>query len=233
MNVFAGDIGEKYATLWPTEVIHAIKVLRKRMGDQLTVCNGKGATIEGKIIEIGKNEVLVSIEKKIALPSLVTGLHIAMAPTKNMARFEFFIEKASELGVSEITPILTFHSERKNIRQDKLQKKAVSASTQSLRSEFLKIHEMQTFEQFVETYSQHNLHIAHCVESLQRTPMSTIALQEKAIVMIGPEGDFSLPEITELLELPNSQSISLGPNRLRTETAGIFVATQAYQRRIS
>ncbi len=229
MNVFAGDISEQFASLWKSEIVHCIKVLRHRMGDEIVICNGKGRAIQGSIIEIGKNEVLVEIHESIELPSQTSGIHIAMAPTKNIDRFEFFIEKATELGVAQITPILSFHSERKNIRLDKLQKKALAASTQSLRSEFIHLHDITPLPELVEKYSAHSIYIAHCSTEFERSEIQEITFKSGDIVLIGPEGDFSKEEISQLYKRPNIKGISLGPNRLRTETAGIFVASELYR----
>ena len=120
MNLFLGNINEKSAFLQEEETQHCIKVLRQKVGDSIYVTNGKGQAIEGIIKQFSKKEVEIEIKNSIELPSKTTPLHLAIAPTKNLDRFVFFIEKAVELGVSEITPIITFHSERKQLNFDKL-----------------------------------------------------------------------------------------------------------------
>ncbi len=228
MNIFAGNIEGNTAYLWEDEVVHCTKVLRKRVGDEIVVTDGKGTAIQGKILEISKKAVKVAVQSSIELPSQISPLHIAMALTKNIDRFEFFIEKATELGVVEITPLVSFHSERKTARLDKLEKKAIAASKQSLRATFLKVNEVTNFQSFLSQNTENQLYIAHCNDALKRTPITQLNPKNKTTILIGPEGDFSNEEIAEAIESHHATALSLGPNRLRTETAGIYVASYFY-----
>ncbi len=228
MNVFVGEITGDIATLGAEEALHCTKVLRNKIGETVWVTNGRGKTIQGVITEIGKNRVVVRVEKKVNLASLTTPLHIAIAPTKNLDRFEFFIEKSIELGISEITPIITKNSERRHLRMDKMEKKAIAASKQSLRSQFVKLNPMVDFDTFIKNHNSDKIYMAHCNEVPARQLITAISTAERTTICIGPEGDFSNDEMTQFQTLRNSAFLSLGPNRLRTETAGILVASYFY-----
>ncbi|MCB9201798.1 MAG: 16S rRNA (uracil(1498)-N(3))-methyltransferase [Flavobacteriales bacterium] len=230
MKLFYGEINDKIAILSAEESKHAIKVLRLSLGDEIQVTNGLGEMIVGKIIQIGK-QVDVSIEKQLAenyIPK--QKLHIAIAPTKNINRFEFFLEKATELGVSEITPILTSNSERKIINQEKLEKQIISASKQSLRSTFPKLNPLTKLSDFVLKNKNSKIHVAHCNSEFNRKELHEVD-DENPIILIGPEGDFSIQEIQKMID-ENLIGVSLGKQRLRTETAGIFVASYFYGKSI-
>ncbi|MEM9991021.1 MAG: RsmE family RNA methyltransferase, partial [Bacteroidota bacterium] len=151
-------------------------------------------------------------------------LHIAIAPTKNMARMEWFVEKVTELGIDEITPIFCQQSERTKIRLDRLEKIAISAMKQSLRSYLPKINAPVKMNQLLSNYQSEtarlNKYIAHCESTKKVNLWDTYRMGKDALILIGPEGDFSSQEIEQALSL-NFKAISLGTHRLRTETAGI------------
>ena len=213
---------------------HIVKVLRMREGEEIYLTDGKGNLAKGTLVFEGKKVTLNVSEVKEKLPDFSPKLHIAIAPTKNIDRIEFFVEKAVEMGISEISFILTEQTERKNISIEKLRKQAIGASKQSLRSHFPKINDLQKFSEFMKTLDPETTFVAHCNEDLERINLN--ALQESQreklenyTFLIGPEGDFSDKEI-QLLAEKGIKAVSLGNQRLRTETAGIFVAAWNYDK---
>ena len=170
-------------------------------------------------------------DSKENLPNFSPQLHIAIAPTKNIDRIEFFVEKATEMGISEITLLQTEKTERKNITIEKLRKQSVSASKQSLRVHFPIINDLTKFSDFIKEINPEKTFVAHCNENLVRINLKEIKPQENITFMIGPEGDFSEKEIQILAE-KGVKAVSLGNQRLRTETAGIFIAAWNYGKMI-
>lgn len=231
MKLFFGEILPE-VKINEEEQIHIVKVLRMRSGEEIFLTDGKGNLAKGNLIFEGKKVSLDVIEIQENLPDFCPKLHIAIAPTKNIDRIEFFVEKATEMGITEITLLQTEQTERKNINTDKLRKQSVSASKQSLRFHFPKINELTKFSDFINTIAPKTTFVAHCNENLERSELKEIqqtALHEekKVTFLIGPEGDFSEREIQILAE-KGVKAVSLGSQRLRTETAGIFVAAWNY-----
>lgn len=230
MKLFFGEI-------FPTVKIdedeqqHIVKVLRMRANEEITLTDGKGNAATGNLIFEGKKITLGVTELLKAIPPFTPRLHIAIAPTKNMDRTEFFVEKATELGVSEITFLLTEKSERRNLNFERIQKQAVAASKQSLRFHFPQINDLVKLPNFIKTINPANTFIAHCEEAFDRVNLKEIPLSENTTFLIGPEGDFSLNEIKMLAEA-GVHAVSLGSQRLRTETAGIFIAAWNYGKMI-
>jgi len=208
---------------------HIVKVLRMREGEEIYLTDGKGNLAKGTLIFEGKKVTLNISEVKENLPDFSPKLHIAIAPTKNIDRIEFFLEKAVEMGISEVSFILTEQTERKNISIDKLRKQAIGASKQSLRSHFPKINDLQKFSEFIKNLDSENTFVAHCNENLNRISLNDLPTMENYTFLIGPEGDFSDKEI-QLLAEKGVKAVSLGNQRLRTETAGIFVAAWNYDK---
>lgn len=213
---------------------HIAKVLRMREGEEIYLTDGKGNLAKGTLIFEGKKVTLNVSEVKENLPDFSPKLHIAIAPTKNIDRIEFFLEKAVEMGISEVSFILTEQTERKNISIDKLRKQAIGASKQSLRSHFPKINDLQKFSEFMKNLNPENTFVAHCNENLERISLNLLREPqhdnfETYTFLIGPEGDFSDKEI-QLLAEKGIKAVSLGNQRLRTETAGIFVAAWNYDK---
>lgn len=227
---FTNNIKNGIAELPQEEAMHCLKTLRKKVGDDIQFVDGQGSWYKGKIIGIGKKSVSIGIESVTEKYNQRNHhLHIAIAPTKNINRFEWFLEKATEFGIDEITPLLCFHSERKKIRLDRLQKVVIAAMKQSLKAYAPKVNEFTSFKDFLNT--QNNLEnpsesqkfIAHCQDGFteEKLHLKNIASAKSQItILIGPEGDFSSNEV-ELALSQNFQEISLGKERLRTETAGL------------
>ncbi len=199
---------------------HIVKVMRKKGGDILHVTNGLGVLFTTEIIlgsDIKCTVKIVSFEKT-PLPKYQ--LHLAVAPTKMNDRYEWFLEKATELGISEITPIICDHSERKFVKTDRFDKIIQSAMKQSLQVYLPKLNEPITFKDFLKTTPDGLLLIAHCEETDKKSLKSVLKTNENITLLIGPEGDFSIKEIALALE-KKYVPVSLGNTRLRTETAAI------------
>ncbi|WP_309613264.1 16S rRNA (uracil(1498)-N(3))-methyltransferase [Flavobacterium sp.] len=199
---------------------HIIKVLRKKESDILHVTNGLGFlfTTEITIASDTKCTVkIVSFEKQEA-PKF--HLHLAVAPTKMNERYEWFLEKATEIGIHEITPIICEHSERKVIKIDRFQKILESAMKQSLHYYLPKLNEPITFKDFIKTQNSGQLFIAHCEEVEKKSLKNELKTNKDVTILIGPEGDFSVKEIQLAIDA-NFIPVSLGTTRLRTETAAI------------
>ena len=230
MKLFFGEIFPQIK-INEDEQQHIVKVLRMREGEEIFVTDGKGSLAKGNLVFEGKKVNIEVSEIKENLPNFSSKLHIAIAPTKNIDRIEFFVEKATEMGISEITFLNTEKTERRNINLDKLQKQAVSASKQSHRFHFPKLNDLVKFSDFIKDISPENTYIGHCDESFERTDLKDIQFSENITFLIGPEGDFSPNEIKILAE-KGIKAVSLGNQRLRTETAGIFVAAWNYEKMI-
>ncbi|WP_066440589.1 RsmE family RNA methyltransferase [Chryseobacterium sp. CCH4-E10] len=227
MKLFYGEIEGNQVTINDEEQQHIVKVLRMKEGEEIYITDGKGILASGKLIIEGKKATISVDEIKTDLPDFHPKLHIAIAPTKNIDRIEFFTEKAVEMGISEITLLQTEKTERKNLNIDKLRKQAIAASKQSLRFHFPIINDSIKLQDFLKNIRPENTFVAHCHENLHRIALSEIPKLEQMTFLIGPEGDFSEKEI-KLLAEHQVKAVSLGNQRLRTETAGIFVAAWNY-----
>ncbi|MBU4537691.1 MAG: 16S rRNA (uracil(1498)-N(3))-methyltransferase [Weeksellaceae bacterium] len=226
MKLFFGEIFPQ-VKINEEEQQHILKVLRMKEGEEINVTDGKGNLATGNLILEGKKVSLDVNDIKENLPNFSPQLHIAIAPTKNIDRIEFFLEKATEMAVSEITLIQTEKTERKNLNIDKLRKQSVAASKQSLRFHFPIVNDLTKFSDFIKTLDPETTFIAHCNENLERIDLKEINPKKKITFLIGPEGDFSDKEIQMLAE-KGIKAVSLGNQRLRTETAGVFVAAWNY-----
>lgn len=210
------------------EMAHAIRVLRLGVGDKIWLMNGKGTFYEAEIMEITKKfckfKIISSfLQKKTWRPYI----HIAVAPTKNIDRIEWFVEKAVEIGVDEISIINTDFTERKNINLNRLDKIAISAMKQSRKPFKTIINNLQDFNSFVKNVAQNNRFICHCYEQNNNNELKNKILLKNcvneiddAVVIIGPEGDFSIREVLDA-QKNKFIPVSLGDSRLRTETAAL------------
>lgn len=225
MNIFyTPDISGESYVLPEEESKHCIRVLRHLKGDLLTLVDGKGSLYEAEIIDPHPKRCMVQVvQQKENFEPLPYGLHIAIAPTKNNDRLEWFLEKATEIGVSEITPLLCEHSERKQIKPERMNKVIVSAMKQSLKAYLPKLNNLTKFEDFIEQVSDDQKFIAHCEDGEKPHLFNETFAGKTVTVLIGPEGDFSETEIRGAIE-HGFRAISLGESRLRTETAGVVAA---------
>ena len=232
MKLFHGEVSNNQVIINDEEQTHIVKVLRMRSGEEIFVTDGKGNLAKGNLHFEGKKVSLDILEIKENLPNFSTRLHIAIAPTKNIDRIEFFVEKATEMGISQITLLQTEKTERKNLNIDKLRKQSIAASKQSLRFHFPIINDLTKFSDFIKDVDSENTFVAHCNENLERIDLKMLRQAQHDSVknitfLIGPEGDFSDKEIALLAE-NGVKAVSLGSQRLRTETAGVFVAAWNY-----
>ena len=200
---------------------HATKVLRKKEGDILNFTDGKGGFFQAKItVAEARNCRLQVVRSEQKEKQHNYHLHIAIAPTKNMDRFEWFLEKAAEIGIDEITPIICRRSERKVIKTERCNRILLSAMKQSLKFHLPKLNEAISLNDLIKQDFEGTKYIAHC-EDGDKLNLKTVSKAEKTLILIGPEGDFSPKEI-ELALQNQFKAVSLGTSRLRTETAGII-----------
>ncbi len=222
---FTQKIANGFAVFEDEEGRHLLTVLRKKTGDLLHLTDGKGFFYEAELADAGKRQVLARIVSKTAAPLLSPArLHIAIAPTKQMERLEWFLEKATEIGVDEITPLICQRSERDTLRLDRLEKILVSAMKQSLRAWLPKLNEPTRFQDFAKKTSEAQKRLAWCSDEPLPHLKNTISPQHDTVIAIGPEGDFS-PEEIQVALANGFQGVSLGKARLRTETAGLLAVT--------
>lgn len=199
---------------------HIHKVLRKKDGDILFVTNGLGLVFKVKITLITDNKCTVKVISFEKTPLPKYHLHLAVAPTKMNERYEWFLEKATEIGIHEITPVICEHSERKVIKTERFGKILLSAMKQSNQYFLPKLNEPVLFKEFIKRNINGQKFIAHCIETEKQNLKNTLQPSQNLTVLIGPEGDFSEKEID--LALQNKYiPVSLGNTRLRTETAAV------------
>ena len=225
MQLFYIQNPESEIILSAEESKHATKVLRKKEGDILNFTDGKGYFYKAKITVADTRKCrlqVVSSEQKEKQHNY--HLHIAIAPTKNMDRFEWFLEKATEIGIDEITPIICHHSERKAIKTERCNRILLSAMKQSLKFHLPRLNKAISFGEFLKKEHHNNVYIAHCEKGEKKLLKNIIKPKEPATILIGPEGDFSSIEISKSIK-SGYIPITLGDARLRTETAAL-VAVQ-------
>lgn len=205
---------------------HCIRVLRMQAGDTLSVVDGCGSRYLCRIIDAHPKHALVEIVEREELPlTWQQSISIAIAPTKNIDRMEWLVEKLVEIGVNRIIPIRCQCSERKDIKVERLQKIAVSAMKQSLKAHMPQISEMMPYAEALKTLEASQKFIAYCDDEIPRQIFAS-AYQPGAdvLVLIGPEGDFAPQEIK--MALQNGYApVTFGNNRLRTETAALYACT--------
>jgi 16S rRNA (uracil1498-N3)-methyltransferase len=209
----------------PDESKHIVRVLRKSEGDIVHITNGKGYMFEAEILEADQKKCKARItSQRKSIPKRYK-LHMVVAPTKMNDRYEWFLEKATEIGVDEITPIICDHSERKTIKLERMERVLQSAMKQSLQTVLPQINPPITCKDFLELDSTVGYRfIAHCQSGEKMELKRRVIADNDATILIGPEGDFSKEEI-DLAKDKGYTPISLGRNRLRTETAAIVACT--------
>lgn len=217
---YTPDIAERNE-LPSEEAAHAVRVLRLQPGDAISLTDGKGNLYEAEISTANQKRCLVNILSKEEQPPLWKGhLHLALAPTKNMDRTEWMAEKATEIGFDELSFLNCRFSERKVLKTERIQKILISAMKQSLKARLPKLNEMIDFKAFVQQPFNGKKFIAHCHKGEKPLLQTQLKADEDALVLIGPEGDFSEEEVKMAIE-QGFQPISLGRSRLRTETAAL------------
>lgn len=200
---------------------HIVKVLRKKEGDRLNVTNGKGSLFKTQLILIAPQQCVAKVLKVETETEPPYFLHLAVAPTKMNDRYEWFLEKATEIGVHEITPLICDHSERKVVKINRFERVLQSAMKQSLHLSIPKLNEEVKVSALISANFEGQKFIAHCEEDGKKVSLkSQLKPGGKTTILIGPEGDFSSEEIRLALQ-NNWIPVSLGNSRLRTETAAI------------
>ncbi len=201
---------------------HALKVLRINTGSELDLTDGYGSFYKARLTKAHPKKCEFEVTHRTEVPKSPLFRHIAIAPTKNIDRMEWFVEKATEFGIDRITPILCDHSERRLLKIERLRKKAVSAMKQSIKAYLPQIDDLTKFTDLLGIKVDHKF-IAH-VDDENKTQLKTLIKKTGShLILIGPEGDFSTREL-ELALNDGFTKISLGQSRLRTETAGIAAA---------
>lgn len=220
-------INGKTVTLPEEESKHCIRVLRLTTDDRIQLVNGKGAFYTCQITNPHPKQCeveVIEVHEDYNIRNF--RLHIAIAPTKSMDRFEWFLEKATEIGVDEITPLLCDHSERKTVNLDRMERVAISAMKQSVKAYLPKINPITPFEKVVSTANEHHKLIAYCENFNEPHAKNFIEPLKSILFLVGPEGDFS-PQEVEFALKHGFKVVGLGKSRLRTETAGVVACTTA------
>jgi 16S rRNA (uracil1498-N3)-methyltransferase len=225
MHIFyTPDITQNTYTLNEEESKHCVRVLRLAVGSIVNLVDGKGGFYTAEITSDNPKKVSLSILKvETEFHKRNHYLHIAVAPTKNIDRIEWFLEKATELGIDEITPIITDRSERRIVKEDRLNKVITSAVKQSIKAYHPKLNDAVSFDAFLKEPFDGDKLIAHCIDDGEKQYISKlVAPHQKYLILIGPEGDFTPDEVNLALN-KGFKALTLGDNRLRTETAALSV----------
>ncbi len=228
MDIFyKPDIDSDLIILDAQESAHCIRVMRYKSGDSVCIIDGRGGYFIAEIVrEDPKACTIKIVSRQENYKPLPYELHLAIAPTKNTDRFEWFLEKATEIGITSITPIICRRSERRNIRMDRMEKIVIAAMKQSVKAYLPRLNTLVSFEEWVKGQESDTRYIAHCMDGPKRNIWNA-DLSVNNAVLIGPEGDFTAEEVV-FAEKHGFMPISLGTQRLRTETAGIVACTAVY-----
>lgn len=214
--------GDKHVELDEVTARHIVQVLRMKAGDMLLLTNGKGLKAVGEVLTTGKKSCSVTIVSEEQFSDERPSTSIAISPLKNAARFEWFLEKAAELGIKKIVPLISKRTERQNYKEERWKTILVSAMQQSQQHWLTELSEPVSFDSFIRDASSSHRFIAHCLPAV-KTELQTIDWKDDALILIGPEGDFTAEEVKMAVEAGYTE-VSLGNTRLRTETAAITAA---------
>lgn len=219
---YTPNIDSNTYTFSKEESKHCIKVLRKKVGDNIHLVDGKGNLFHTELVDDNPKACIVEVKQKESdFNKRNYRIHMVVAPTKNNDRFEWFLEKATELGVDEITPIICQNSERKVIKPERLNKILVAAMKQSLKAYLPTLNDAVSWNDFIQQGFNTDRFIAHCGAG-RKTPFKQwIKPQQEVMILIGPEGDFAETEVEEAMS-NGFVPVSLGNSRLRTETAAVI-----------
>jgi 16S rRNA (uracil1498-N3)-methyltransferase len=223
MHIFyTPDLSSDTFTLNEEESRHCSKVLRLGLGDVVHLIDGRGGLFEAEISAISKKNVqLKVVRKQSEFGKRNHHLHIAIAPTKNIDRLEWFLEKATEIGIDEITPLICDRSERKIVKEERLDKVITSAVKQSLTAYHPLLNQATTFSDLMKREFVGERLIAHCIDDSAKQFISDmVSKYQSYLVLIGPEGDFTPAELNAALQ-NGFKPVTLGTTRLRTETAAL------------
>lgn len=226
---FVEDLSQSVVALSPEESRHAASVLRVRNGLSVLVTDGRGLMCHAEVVDVSGKSVSLKITERIAdYGRRSYELCVAVAPTKNIDRYEWFLEKATEIGIDRITPLLCSHSERKVVKRDRSEKVVLAAVKQSQKAYVPQIDELTPFATFLRDLpADAQLFIAHCDPDGDKHELKELLLSGGSyVILIGPEGDFSPSEV-DLAHKAGFRSVALGLSRLRTETAALYATALA------
>ena len=234
MHTFWGTVDGDQLRLDPEEIPHALKVLRLQPGGALHILDGSGTRFTGVVRRAHKKEVIAEVQETLQDFGAVSGhFHVAIAPTKNLDRMHFFLEKAVEMGIHEITPLVSFHSERRHWNAERAVRVMKAACTQSHKGKLPVLHPLQTLEDVIKQTDTTRVRacMATCLEAPKDSWVEVLSdhPQRPTLLCIGPEGDFSQAE-WEQAQKAGFQHVHLGEHRLRTETAGLYAVAAFAQR---
>jgi 16S rRNA (uracil1498-N3)-methyltransferase len=219
------DLSSSNTIVLPEETSkHCIQVLRMKEGEQLRLTDGKGNLVTARITIADRKHCRVDIEDKKIEERNSKKISIALSPLKNASRFEWFLEKATEIGVSELIPIICERTERQHVRPERMTNILIAAMLQSEQVWLPVLHEPEPFEKIINSSAYVQKLIAHCGDDKNKSNITSIERQTETQILIGPEGDFTMREIEQALA-NDYIPVSLGRTRLRSETAGIVAAT--------
>jgi 16S rRNA (uracil1498-N3)-methyltransferase len=228
MQLFYGLVQGDNVLLDGEEARHAAKVLRKKPGDNLDVIDGSGTLFHCKITAIDRDKLVAAVTGcEVDFGKVPYELHLAIAPTKNMDRLEWLLEKATEMGLASVTPLVTKNSERIRLREDRLQRILISAAKQSYKGHVPTLHPLVKFEAFIKQPFAGQRFLAHCYESPRKSFAAVVDATKPVQICIGPEGDFTTLEVETAVK-NGFEAVSLGASRLRTETAGLVGVSVLY-----
>jgi len=230
MHLFLAHIENNVATLNEAESQHCTKILRLSVGDKILTSDGQGKLCEAELIGVNQKSCEAEIIREIGVFKRPYHLHVACAPTKNIDRFEWFLEKATEIGIDEITPIITEHSERTIVKLDRSERVIMAAMKQCQVPNLPTIHGLKKFSDFLKTCKADQKFICYCGTEFEKQALKYALIttshlaprhpEPEILIVIGPEGDFSPKEVALAVE-QGFVPVTLGETRLRTETAAI------------
>jgi 16S rRNA (uracil1498-N3)-methyltransferase len=223
---YCENLGNDLATLSEEESRHCAKVMRMSPGNEIILVDGKGSFCYARLIDVNARAATASVtSREPEKDKRPFRLHMAVAPTKNIDRFEWFLEKATECGIDEITPIICAQSERAVVKPERLHKILMSAMKQSQRAYLPVLNEVVRFKDFMKLQYHSTRFIAHC-EAGEKNPLRDAYMPgQDVVILIGPEGDFHASEIS-MAAASGYKAISLGSSRLRTETAALVACME-------
>ena len=221
---YSPEIADRTVVLLEEEAHHAVSVLRLKVGARIGLLDGKGTRAEAEILELDRKKALVNVlERRIFPPERGSKIHLAVALTKQIDRYEWFLEKAVEVGVDRITPLITQRSERTKFRHDRAEKVMIAAMKQSQRTWLPILDQPLQLKELIGTNLADQRFFGWC-EGDHASLMSSYTIANDVIVLIGPEGDLTMEEANQLRD-HRFQAVSIGSARLRTETAAIAACT--------
>ena len=226
---YVPELNSSMNTLDETNSKHVVTVLRMKKGEELLLTDGKGKKAQAIIVDDHRKKCVVQVSRIEETPKASPTIRIGISLLKNTSRLEWFLEKATELGITEIFPLICAHTEKEHFKEERMKQIVISAMLQSEQSWMPVLHQPVEFNAIINNSASQKL-IAYCGD-VEKKPLKSFRTNSDTLILIGPEGDFSNKEFTAALE-KGYEAVSLGDTRLRTETAGIVVAAILCSNRI-